>query len=36
MEYNSDKHKIFKRVLKESIEQLLEGKDDFIKLTNIQ
>ena len=36
MEYNSDEHKMFKRVLKESIEQLLEGKDDFIKLTNIQ
>ena len=36
MEYNSDEHKKFKKVLKESIEQLLEGKEDFFKTTNLQ
>ena len=36
MEYDSVEHKKFKEVLKESIEQLLEGKDDFFKPTNIQ
>ena len=36
MEYDSDEHKKFKEVLKESIEQLLEGKNDFFKPTNIQ
>ena len=36
MEYDSVEHKKFKEVLKESIEQLLEGKNDFFKPTNIQ
>ena len=36
MEINSSEHHKFKDVLKESIGQLLEGKEDFFKASNIQ